>query len=265
LRHRYCFRKLVDQLRLVAIAEPGDPPPPPIVEKRREPGFAKVLDYYFPGDTKAFIMTEGQHRPPGARLRKKGLLWRGAPPILDSEIASAEDQHQIAEWVPEPNPRFELLLRASRDGWTAQGFHAACDNRGATVTVVRSESGHTFGGYADRPWQSSGNYAASPGAFVFGLRTAKGEGPLKLAQKPGKSSASHAVYDDAGYGPSFGGGHDLCIVTNANANTSSYTNLGHCYVPPPGGAYNQPSAKEYMAGTYNFKVADYEVFRVVAQ
>eukprot|EP01044_Picomonas_judraskeda_P011547 COSAG03_NODE_1583_length_3839_cov_3.446791_1_plen_261_part_00 len=258
---RYCFRKLVDQLRLVAIAQPGDPPPPPTVEKRKEPGFAKLLDYYFPGDTKAFIMTAGQHRPPGAKL-KKGLL-RG--PMPDSEIASAEDHRQLAEWVPEPNPRFELLFRASRDGWRSADFHAACNNKGATLTVVRSESGHTFGGYADRPWQSSGGYAASPGAFLFGLRTAQGQGPLKLAQGGAHRNAGRAVYDPANGAPTFGGGHDLHIADSANANTNSYANLGRCYDPPSGGVYGEPSANAYMAGTQSFKVADYEVFRVVAQ
>ena len=131
--------------------------------------------------------------------------------------------------------------------------------------MVRSESGHTFGGYADRPWQSSGNYFASPGAFLFGLRTAQGQGPLKLAQGGAHCNAGRAVCDGANGGPTFGGGYDLAIYDSANANTNSCANLGYDYDPPPGGVYDQPSANAYMAGTRNFKVADYEVFRVVAQ
>lgn len=44
-----CFRKLVNQLRLIAIAAPGDPPPAPIIPEHEEAGFAKLLQFYFNG------------------------------------------------------------------------------------------------------------------------------------------------------------------------------------------------------------------------
>jgi hypothetical protein len=46
----YCFRKIVDQLRLIATAAPGDPPPPPIIAAHEQASFGKVLDYYFCGN-----------------------------------------------------------------------------------------------------------------------------------------------------------------------------------------------------------------------
>ena len=33
-------------------------------------------------------------------------------------------------------------------------FHQACDNRGVTLTVVRSSKGIKFGGYTREPWTS---------------------------------------------------------------------------------------------------------------
>lgn len=45
------------------------------------------------------------------------------------------------------------------------------------------------------------------------------------------------MYFNAGYGPSWGGGHDLHICNNANTVGSSYSNLGYTYEGPNGKAY----------------------------
>jgi len=64
----------------------------------------------------------------------------------------------------------------------------------------------------------------------------------------------HAIYCWRSYGPTFGGGHDLCISSNANSNTSSYSNLGFSYQCPPG------QQNTFFTGAKNFTVTDYEVF-----
>ena len=46
----------------------------------------------------------------------------------------------------------KLLYRASRDGWDASDFHRICNDKGATVTVVKSSDGYIFGGYTDVAW-----------------------------------------------------------------------------------------------------------------
>ena len=45
-----------------------------------------------------------------------------------------------------------LLYRASRDGWGASNFHSCCDNKGPTVTVVKSGN-YIFGGYTEHEWK----------------------------------------------------------------------------------------------------------------
>ena len=72
----------------------------------------------------------------------------------------------------------------------------------------------------------------------------------------------NAIYTNAGYGPTFGGGHDIYISNNANAGTSSYTNLGHTYQPPSGYSYSTVKVKNLLAGTYNFKPNEVETFYV---
>ena len=36
-----------------------------------------------------------------------------------------------------PSQEWVLLYRASRDGYEARKFHAACDEKGATLTIVK--------------------------------------------------------------------------------------------------------------------------------
>ena len=51
----------------------------------------------------------------------------------------------VGEW--------RLLFRASRDGFAASVFHSKCDNKGPTVTVVKSGA-NIFGGFTEKPWTS---------------------------------------------------------------------------------------------------------------
>ena len=75
----------------------------------------------------------------------------------DSSILS-RDQCQILmnwlkdTWALKVADSFPCLLyRASRDGWAAGDFHAVCDNRAPTLTVVKSGD-YTFGGYTEQFW-----------------------------------------------------------------------------------------------------------------
>lgn len=75
-------------------------------------------------------------------------------------------------------------------------------------------------------------------------------------------SNTYSIYDDSGYGPTFGGGHDFYIANASNTNQSSYSNLGHSYLEPTGNGYSSTQAKNYLAGSYNFQVKEIEVFGI---
>jgi len=63
---------------------------------------------------------------------------------------------QIVHWIKDQDPsfaatkpKFNLLLRASRDGFTAPDFHRLCDNKGPAVTIIKvKENGKLIGGYS---------------------------------------------------------------------------------------------------------------------
>ena len=57
---------------------------------------------------------------------------------------------QLKKWLPSYNGLI-LCYRASEDSWNSKRFHAGCDGKGATVTIIRVQS-YIFGGYTDIAW-----------------------------------------------------------------------------------------------------------------
>ncbi len=55
-------------------------------------------------------------------------------------------------------------------------------------------------------------------------------------------------------------GPDLLISDNANANELSCSNLGKVYQLPPGYEFGTPETQSLLAGSYNFKPHEIEVF-----
>ena len=70
----------------------------------------------------------------------------------------------------------------------------------------------------------------------------------------------YAIYHTSSYGPTFGRGQDLLIVDNCDKITNCQSNLGRTYQTPAGYTYNTVQAQSLLAGSYVFKVDEYEVF-----
>ena len=67
------------------------------------------------------------------------------------------------------------------------------------------------------------------------------------------SSMFHWYY----FGPFFGYGIDLHILSHANNNIKSHYNPGNNYVIPPG------KTNTFLAGSNNFKVSEIEIFQII--
>ena len=74
----------------------------------------------------------------------------------DSVILSSEQREALMIWLKESrtitNDSDKLLYRASRNGWAASTFHSYCENKGPTVTVIKSGN-YIFGGFTEESWQ----------------------------------------------------------------------------------------------------------------
>jgi hypothetical protein len=183
--------------------------------------------------------------------------------VLLPAFAGDKGVNQLVGWITATMPQFAqtkvklgLLFRASRDGWKVADFHRCCDGKGPTVVVVRSESGHVFGGATDGSWNSAGGWTQAA-AFLFGLQTqGNGSQPVKLALKPGKEGK--AMHNDPSYGPTFGGGLDLHVSNDANTTntkSTSFQNGNNTYEDAGLG-------KHFFTGSKYFQVAEYEVFAI---
>ena len=73
----------------------------------------------------------------------------------ESEILTSEEHQQsLKDWLPtDLEGEWRLLFQASRDGFASENFHWKCDNKGPTVTIVKSGK-YIFGGFTEKSWTS---------------------------------------------------------------------------------------------------------------
>lgn len=73
----------------------------------------------------------------------------------DSTILDQNQVQNLKNVLDFPDGRERLLYRGSRDGWLSSNFHKHCDNKGATVTLIKAvvnTKEYIFGGYTDQSW-----------------------------------------------------------------------------------------------------------------
>ena len=68
----------------------------------------------------------------------------------------------------------------------------------------------------------------------------------------------YAIYCGSGLGPTFG--DDIRIANNANTTMDNYSNLGHTYLHPQY-AFGTNEAKTFLAGSFEFQLAEIEVYQ----
>jgi len=178
---------------------------------------------------------------------------------LESEIVSGDGDvdglESLMSWL-EPvmgDKQINLLYRGSRDGFEATSFRAHCNMKGPTLSIIESTSGDIFGGYTSNNWVgTSSNYVDDKKSWIFTLKNSHGIIPTKYSC----NYPQYGIYDNATYGPCFGGGFDICIYDKANCVNNNYTNFPHSYTDSTG-------IGKGTLTTYNFTVKDYEVFNFV--
>ena len=89
-------------------------------------------------------------------LRPAKVCTEPKGPFRESTILTKLLLRKVLQhWLPEAMVgEWRLLFRASRDGFAASVFHCKCDNKGPTVTLVKSGA-NIFGGFTEKPWTSA--------------------------------------------------------------------------------------------------------------
>ncbi|RIA99537.1 hypothetical protein C1645_869917 [Glomus cerebriforme] len=172
----------------------------------------------------------------------KRITWRMEEAIrergrqFDSNIINFNDINRIAGWIDyrwEPysyqeNPfEFKLLLRGSRDGFDVDTFHNLCDNKGATIIVVKVQgSRKIIGGYNPINWgkgkiighdyygriiyQDYKCYTSN--SFLFSIKDLNGPTLSRV------NSSIESIYWNGNKGPYFGS--DLCMKNSSIWNST---------------------------------------------
>ena len=173
--------------------------------------------------------------------------------FLNGTLLAAEQKVKLNEFYGKRGQKWELIYKASRDGFDASAFHTRCDNQGPTMTIIRSVTNYLFGGYASVSWAAANNgYISDSNAFIFTLTNPHNIPPTKYLVNPER--IAHALQNSSDYGPVFGG-CDIAVKNNSNSNQSSSFNLPCFYVDTTGQGNNT------FTGAAHFTTSDIEVFR----
>ena len=82
-------------------------------------------------------------------------------------------QDLVALFASAKLPILTLLWSGAQHGFNAVTFHSYCDNKGPTLTVVRSGE-YIFGGFNSASWDFTGGYSAHSGCWLFSLASPTG-------------------------------------------------------------------------------------------
>ena len=162
---------------------------------------------------------------------------------IKKEKERISDLNNISKWI-DPNKKitYNLLFKKTRDGDTTQRFHAFCDNKGKTVTIIETIEGNKFGGFTNENWDKS-KCKKNENDFVFSLNL----------NKMYKLKSGDSIYCGESEGPYFG--HDGSSADiRINNNTLNYgETIGNSY----------GSNKELNGGKKEFIVKEIDVYQVL--
>jgi hypothetical protein len=88
-----------------------------------------------------------------------------------SSLLKQQDFQMVRKWLEKEfaSKKWKLVFKGTKDGMTANAFHNSANNKGPTVTVIKSKHGKTFGGFVPESWTSRGSYINSSQTFLFSI------------------------------------------------------------------------------------------------
>jgi hypothetical protein len=150
-----------------------------------------------------------------------------------------------------------LLYRAFISGYRAADFHQACDGMGKFVVVVKAENGMIASAYNEDGFTSVA-YSCSPNLNGFIVSVAEDGGCGEIFHRNDNETG---VFNHPSFGPEFGSGDGLpdLLISAMCHQINSSSKLGGSYGRGPG------MNRYALFGQVNFRVVDYEVFKIVIE
>ena len=170
--------------------------------------------------------------------------------ILYNDI---DKQKTILNWIKEKtnkeNIKFELIFKMSENGSKGEDFHKYCDNKGPTLTLIKTTKNRIFGGFSPLSWkiQGGGQYDKSNQTFLFSLNLLKKYEMISNNIKSVVFSKSGPIFGDSDFNLAQNMKQG-CSYANSSCNFLSNNNL-----ELTGGKGNDE----------NFETEELEVYRVI--
>lgn len=165
-------------------------------------------------------------------------------------------------FFPKIIQKLELLFRASEHSFSSAIFHNKCDNQGPLLIFAKTKEGRVFGGFLSISIdKNQKGFFNAPTSFIFSLDK-KAKIPLI------NQESQFAVYVSDDVGPSWGCGPDLCIGDGCDKNLNSKSILAVDYnLTDSDVVLSQGSEKAriFLAGSNEFNIYEYEVFKITFQ
>jgi hypothetical protein len=171
-------------------------------------------------------------------------------------VTTQQHNELLQGWVQETTKspqKFALLWAGTRDGFQAETFHAKCDNKGPTLTVIQSGERQLFGGFTAVPWTSpeTDTPVHDPSAFIFSLTHS-----TKCAKQLNNNSIVHAKNAGPIFGYNEEYGYDIQVVTNSNKDNNIFNGASTFEIPPGF------DVSTFLAGGNDYTVHEIEVYAV---
>ncbi|KAG9302531.1 hypothetical protein G9A89_007235 [Geosiphon pyriformis] len=179
---------------------------------------------------------------------------------IDTKLLELQNIRQLDHWIQgkDDNTPFrnqlgndiKLLLRGSRDGFTPADFHRLCDDKGATISVIKVKgTGQIIGGFSPQSWHSRNGYLEEKGSFIFSLGDDKTENAILS-----KFVTGYGPYSGSTCGPYFGKVNMILFGNDFKNNSECFCQNASDYEHALLGSEN---------GIVNFSVEEYEVFQII--
>ncbi|KAL4510458.1 hypothetical protein ABPG72_020920 [Tetrahymena utriculariae] len=172
-------------------------------------------------------------------------------PKMFSNILSFEDVDIIQNWVTDQKINLKLIYRATLYGFQIEKIYEQCKNKSKVILLIQTKEGRRFGFYADCQIKNYNKHLAQNpnNIFLFSL-------DLKQKYTSNESNCPSAFCSHSSY-IAVGGGFDICLWSNSNANINSYVNQKE---------YGKKEGLTFHAlngGTKYFKTSEIEIFEFI--
>ena len=138
----------------------------------------------------------------------------------------------------------------SENGTDSSDFHKYCDNKGSTLTLVKTSEDKIFGGFTPLNWNENGGYYndLSNQTFIFSLNLKKKYNMINKDRC--------AIYCSKESGPSFGSA-DFRLNENMKIG-ASYANKNSNFL-----SHNNLELTGGKGNDENFETDEFEVYLVI--